>query len=293
MGPPIPMPATSTDALVLVDKPAGVTSFDVVRQVGRALGTRRVGHAGTLDPFATGLLVVLSGVATRCIRFVPTEPKVYLATIAFGSERDTDDLTGEVVREAEPPALEAVRAAIPQLTGALAQVPPAYSAKKIEGRRAYALARSGTTVVLEPSQVVVHGWEDLQWDGGQVVARVTCGTGTYIRALARDLGRLTGSAAHLASLRRERCGPFDVSGATSWEAVLRGEVEPRDAREALPGVPVVTLDEPEAIRARHGASIARAELADAQVVVVNAPDASWLGLARVENGVVFPTVVHA
>lgn len=293
MGPPIPMPATSTDALVLVDKPAGVTSFDVVRQVGRALGTRRVGHAGTLDPFATGLLVVLSGVATRCIRFVPTEPKVYLATIAFGSERDTDDLTGEVMREAEPPAIEAVRAAIPQLTGALAQVPPAYSAKKIEGRRAYALARSGATVVLEPANVVVHAWEEVQWGDGQLVVRVTCGTGTYIRALARDLGRLTGSAAHLAALRRERCGPFVVAGATTWEAVRRGEVQARDAREALPGVPVLALDEPEAIRARHGASIARAGISDAEVVVINGPDATWLGLGRVANGVVFPTVVHA
>jgi tRNA pseudouridine55 synthase len=287
------MRATSTDALVLVDKPAGVTSFDVVRQVGRALGTRRVGHAGTLDPFATGLLIVLSGAATRCIRFVETEPKVYLATIDFGTERDTDDVTGQVTREASAPTIAAVRAALPQLTGVLAQVPPAFSAKKVDGRRAYALARGGAEVTLEPSQVTVFGWDEVSWEAGRLVARISCGTGTYIRALARDLGRFCGSAAHLAALRRERCGSFRVEDATSWDAVRRGETGARDPLEALRDLPVVTLDAAEASRARHGAASTRVGMADAPAVVVCGPEQEWLGIARVREGVVYPIVVHA
>ena len=286
------MRATSTDALVLVDKPAGVTSFDVVRQVGRGLGTRRVGHAGTLDPFATGLLVVMSGVATRCIRFVSTEPKVYLATITFGTERDTDDVTGQVVREALPPPIEAIRVALPGLTGVLAQVPPAYSAKKVDGQRAYALARGGAAVTLEPSRVTVHQWEEVGWEAGQLVARVTCGTGTYIRALARDLGRLTGSAAHLSSLRRERSGPFHVDEATTWDALRQGEVGARDPLDALRDLPVVTLDPAEAVRAKHGATVARPDAPDAPAVVLRGPEAEWLGIGRVALGVVYPVVVH-
>ncbi|MBK8249154.1 MAG: tRNA pseudouridine(55) synthase TruB [Gemmatimonadetes bacterium] len=286
------MRATSTDALVLVDKPAGVTSFDVVRQVGRAVGTRRVGHAGTLDPFATGLLVVMSGVATRCIRFVSTEPKVYLATISFGTERDTDDVTGQVTRDAAPPSLEAIRDALPGLTGVLAQVPPAYSAKKVDGQRAYALARGGATVTLAASRVTVHQWEEVAWGEGQLVARVTCGTGTYIRALARDLGRTTGSAAHLSSLRRERSGPFHVDEATSWEALRRGEAGARAPLDALRELPVVTLDATEAARARHGATVARPESLEAAAAVLCGPQGEWLGIARVSQGVVYPIVVH-
>ncbi|MBL8960362.1 MAG: tRNA pseudouridine(55) synthase TruB [Gemmatimonadetes bacterium] len=286
------MRATSTDALVLVDKPAGVTSFDVVRQVGRVLGTRRVGHAGTLDPFATGLLVVMSGVATRCIRFVSTEPKVYLATISFGSERDTDDVTGQVTREAPPPTREAVMAALPQLTGVLDQVPPAYSAKKVDGQRAYALARGGSAVTLEPSRVTVHQWEEVAWSEGQLVARVTCGTGTYIRALARDLGRLTGSAAHLSTLRRERSGPFHVDEATPWEMLRQGEAGARDPLDALRELPVVTLEPAEAVRARHGATVGRPTSQNAPAVVLCGPDGEWLGIARVSSGVVYPVVIH-
>ncbi|HET7457697.1 MAG TPA: tRNA pseudouridine(55) synthase TruB [Gemmatimonadaceae bacterium] len=235
-----------TDAVLLVDKPAGVSSHDVVLAARRATGERRIGHGGTLDPFATGLLVLLVGRATRLLPYMSGEPKVYEATIRFGDERDTDDLGGVPVRAAPPPSDDAVRAAIPQLTGELLQTPPAYSAKHVGGRRAYAAARAGETVVLEPSRVTVHEWRLGEWrrglpDGDELDVRITCGGGTYIRALARDLGRLTGSAAHLSALRRTRSGVFDVGEATPLAALGEGIVALRPALDALRGTPIERL----------------------------------------------------
>jgi tRNA pseudouridine55 synthase len=208
------MKSDSPEGLLLVDKPAGITSHDVVDRVRRAYGERSVGHLGTLDPFATGLLIVLVGRATRLATFLDIEPKVYEAAISFGSETDTDDATGEVTRSAPAPAESDVRAAIVTLTGEIEQVPPAYSAKKVAGKRAYAAARSGEALELAPASVVVHRWDVGAYTDGMLTATITCGGGTYIRALARDLGRFSGSAAHLASLRRTRIGKFDVADAT-------------------------------------------------------------------------------
>ena len=209
------MTSDSPEGLLLVDKPAGITSHDVVDRVRRAYGERSVGHLGTLDPFATGLLIVLLGRATRLATFLGIEPKVYDAVIAFGTETDTDDATGEVTRSAPPPTEPDVRAAIVALTGEIQQVPPAYSAKKVAGQRAYAAARSGEALELAPATVMVHRWDVGAFTGGALAATITCGGGTYIRALARDLGRSSGSAAHLASLRRTRIGRFDVADAVS------------------------------------------------------------------------------
>lgn len=214
------MKSDSPEGLLLVDKPAGITSHDVVDRVRRAYGERSVGHLGTLDPFATGLLLVLVGRATRLATFLDVEPKVYEAVISFGSETDTDDTTGEATRSAPPPAESDVRAAIVMLTGDIEQVPPAYSAKKVGGKRAYAAARSGEALELPPASVVVHRWDVGAYTDGKLAARITCGGGTYIRALARDLGRLSGSAAHLASLRRTRIGKFDVADATAADALV-------------------------------------------------------------------------
>lgn len=209
------MKSDSPEGLVLVDKPAGITSHDVVDMVRRAYGERSVGHLGTLDPFATGLLVVLVGRATRLATFLDIEPKVYEALIAFGSETDTEDSTGEVTRTAPPPPEADARAAIATLTGELMQVPPAYSAKKVGGKRAYIAARSGEEMELAPANVVVHRWDVVGFSGDTLRATITCGGGTYIRALARDLGRSSGSAAHLAALRRTRIGRFDVADAVA------------------------------------------------------------------------------
>ncbi len=201
--------------LLLVDKPAGMTSHDVVQHVRRIYGERSIGHLGTLDPFATGLLVLLIGRATRLATFIDTEPKVYNAVIKFGSETDTDDATGTVTRTAAAPLEGKVRAALKSLTGAISQVPPAYSAKSIDGTRAYDAARRGQPLELPAVNVTVHGWELHSLTNDSLSATITCSGGTYVRALARDLGRIAGSSAHLESLRRTRVGSFDVRDAAT------------------------------------------------------------------------------
>ena len=238
--------------LLLVDKPAGITSHDVVAVVRRAARTRRVGHTGTLDPFATGLLVVLLGSGTRLIQYVEGEPKVYLARIRFGAETDTDDVTGTVVREAAAPNDTAIAEGIARLTGEIDQVPPAYSAKQVGGRRAYDAAREGAPLELAPVRVVVDEWQLVARDGNDLTVRIACGSGTYIRALARDLGRFAGSAAHLASLRRERSGPFAISDAVSIEALTSGDFGLAPLNAAIPTMPTRVLDAAELIRVGHG-----------------------------------------
>ena len=203
--------------LLLVDKPAGMTSHDVVQHVRRVYGERSIGHLGTLDPFATGLLVLLLGRATRLATFLDTEPKVYEAAIRFGTETDTDDETGTVIRTAPTPPESDVRSSLKTLTGKIAQVPPAYSAKSVDGTRAYDAARRGEPMDLPAVDVTVHSWDIKGFREETLSAVVTCSGGTYIRALARDLGRLTSSAAHLASLRRTRVGEFDIQNAATLE----------------------------------------------------------------------------
>lgn len=207
------------EGLLLVDKPAGMTSHDVVLTVRRVYGEKSIGHLGTLDPFATGLLILLIGRATRLANFIVSEPKVYEAIIKFGSETDTDDSTGAVIREAPVPAADAIDKAIPSLTGEIDQVPPDYSAKSVDGTRAYAAARKGAALELAPVRVHVKQWNISGRTSDSVDATITCGTGTYIRALARDLGRLTESAAHLESLRRVKSGAFDIRDAFTLDRI--------------------------------------------------------------------------
>ena len=269
------------DGLLLVDKPAGVTSHDVVNDVRRALGERRVGHAGTLDPFATGLLVVLAGRATRLIPHVSGDPKVYEATVRFGAETDTEDLLGAVVHEATAPDEASVRAALPALTGWLDQVPPAYSAKRVQGRRAYDLAREGVAVELAPSRVRVDAWELLAWRDGEVVeadVRVTCGGGTYIRSLARDLARVVGSGAHLTALRRVRSGAFDVADAAALQRVREGDAVLRPALDALPEHPVQALEATDVRRVFGGIQVP-ATVAGAWAALTN-PEGALVALAE-------------
>jgi tRNA pseudouridine55 synthase len=268
----------TADGLLLADKPAGVSSHDVVGAARRALGERRIGHAGTLDPFATGLLVLLVGRATRLLPHLNGEPKVYEATISFGRETDTEDLDGTVTREAPLPTRAALLAALPALTGSISQVPPAYSAKRVDGERAYAAARKGKELVLKPVQITVHRWEVLDLaldDAGNVQTakvRITCGGGTYVRSLARDLARNVGSAAHLVALRRLKSGPFDVAQAQTLEDLREGRAALRPPLDALAGFARVPVDDT-AI-----AKIVRGQEVDASLDV--AADASWAALVR-------------
>lgn len=283
----IPMAAaTSTEALILLDKPGGITSFDAVRAVRRAVGggTTKAGHTGTLDPMATGLLVILTGRGTRLISLVPGEPKVYSATIRFGEERDTDDVTGTVTRTAALPEPSLLGEAINSLTGSISQLPPAYSAKKVGGRRAYSIARAGGEPALSQARVEVHGWEVLSVEWPDLHVRITCGSGTYIRSLARDLGRLMHSAACLAELRRLAAGPFDVRDATTWQDLLDGNISPRPLVEALGSMPRQTLAESEVRLVSHGMDVPatvggeRAALLDANgdlVAVAESASGMW------------------
>jgi tRNA pseudouridine55 synthase len=204
----------------VIDKPEGWTSHDVVAVVRGVLGLQRVGHGGTLDPLATGVLAVLVGETTRATERLHTAPKVYDALVRFGSETATDDREGEPTRSgAAPRDAGHIEAGLVPLRGAIHQIPPAYAAVKVRGRTAYSRARSGETVELAAREVQVHRLEMIEWSPPDVRLLIVCGSGTYVRSMARDLGRGIGSAAHLAGLRRLAIGALDVADATGIEAL--------------------------------------------------------------------------
>jgi tRNA pseudouridine55 synthase len=280
----------ATDGLLLVDKPAGVTSHDVVLAARRAFGESRIGHAGTLDPFATGLLVLLLGRATRLLPYLDGVPKEYEAAIALGIETDTDDRDGQPVRTAPPPDDAAIVLAVDSLTGTLEQVPPAFSAKRVGGRRAYHAARAGDVLELAPARVEVFEWRNMVRDGSTLRATIACGGGTYIRALARDLGRLTGSAAHLAALRRVRSGPFRVDDAVSLDAVRNGEARLRPALDALPTIPHVALTAEDAERVFRGIAVSR-DVEGERAALVDTRSGALVALAEADGERWQPRVV--
>lgn len=218
------------NGLLIIDKPKGLTSHDVVARIRRILKTKRVGHTGTLDPFATGAMVVLIGQATRLARFLDKDEKEYEAVIRFGFETDTGDLTGTPTVDQGLPGDELARRVreadwkdiLARFRGDLMQVPPMYSAKKIEGKKLYELARKGQMIERKAVPVTVGELELLALDqppAGTVRIRVACSAGTYIRALAEDIGRSVGVGAHLSELRRTRAGRFGISQAVTIEAL--------------------------------------------------------------------------
>ena len=257
--------------VLVVDKPAGPTSHDVVDRVRAALGQRRAGHTGTLDPFATGVLPVCVGKATRLVRFLAGGDKVYRATVRLGFATSTDDALGEPVgppREAHADIAE-VRRAARDLTGEIAQVPPAYSAKRVAGQRLYDLARQGVAVERAAATVTVHSLEILDLSDGLVEVEVRCSPGTYIRALARDLGEALGVGGHLTALRRTRSGSFDIEDAVAWDDVRD---HGRDRLLPLAGLlgemPAARVDARGAGALRHGRDLGR------EVVVAGFPEAA-------------------
>jgi tRNA pseudouridine55 synthase len=209
---------------LVLDKPVGMTSTHAVGVIKRSFNARRAGHAGTLDPLASGVLPIALGEATKTVSFVMEGRKIYRFTIRWGEERDTDDAEGRIVaRSPERPSQEHVRALLPRFTGLIEQVPPRFSAVKIDGERAYDLAREGEMVELEARAIEIHA---LEWtaapDPDHTVLAAACGKGTYIRALARDMGRELGCYGHVAQLRRTAVGPFDESSAVTLEALQEG-----------------------------------------------------------------------
>lgn len=251
-----------------VDKPLGVTSNDVVGLARRVLGAAKVGHGGTLDPLASGVLPLAFGEATKTVSYVMDGAKVYEVGVAWGEERDTDDREGQVTATSpHRPTTEAILAVLPRFMGTISQVPPAYSAVKVAGRRAYDLARADETVSLSERQVRIDALTlESQPSPDEAVFRVVSGKGTYMRALARDMARALGTVGHVKALRRLACGPFTEETAISLE-VLTSLGQDEAARRLLPieaaldDIPAVPLTEEEARRLSQGQALSLLSLA--------------------------------
>lgn len=238
--------------VLALDKTAGVTSFDAVALVRRRLNLKRVGHAGTLDPDATGVLPILLGEATKLMAYLADQDKEYVATLRLGVTTDTGDLGGRVLenRPVAPLDRAALEAACRPFVGRIKQVPPMYSAVHHGGRRLYELAREGLEVVREPREVLIHAIEVQEVAPPHVRLRVVCGKGTYLRSLAADLGAALGGGAHLSQLRRTAVGPFTLEDAVPLEALTPERLLP--PIEALRGRPRVVVDDDTAALVRHG-----------------------------------------
>jgi len=219
-----PRGSIGLDGILILAKPPGPTSHDMVGLVRRLSGVRRVGHGGTLDPFASGVLPLFLGQATRVVEYHLGDRKAYRATVCFGATSTTDDLEGELSPAGSAPDRAAVEAALDGFRGAIEQRPPAYSAIKVAGRRSYALARAGIAPVLKMRTVTIHRLDLVEWDGSDpdrpiAIVEVDCSAGTYVRALARDLGETVGSGAYLGALARTASGPFRIDEAIGVDEV--------------------------------------------------------------------------
>jgi tRNA pseudouridine55 synthase len=253
---------------IILDKPVGMTSTHAVAVVKRLFSAKRAGHAGTLDPLASGCLPLALGEATKTVPFVVDGRKVYLFTVQWGEERDTDDAEGRVVASSETrPTAEAIRALLPNFTGTIEQVPPRYSAIKIGGERAYDLARDGALVELAPRPIKIHRLDLMDVpDGDHAVLAAECGKGTYVRSLARDLGRALGSFGHVSALRRSRVGPFGEDTMISLEQLdslchraAVGEGNLADVllpvETALDDIPALAVSQADAARLQRGQAV--------------------------------------
>ena len=288
--------------LVLVDKPAGMTSHDVVARIRRLAGTRKVGHAGTLDPMATGVLVVGIEKATRLLGHLTLADKQYRATIRLGQATSTDDAEGEITSAAGAAQVTqaGIADAVAALTGPIEQVPPGISAIKVGGQRAYKLTRDGQAPELAARPVTVHEFDitalvrpsDADGDILDLEATVTCSSGTYVRALARDLGRALGTAGHLTKLRRTRSGSYRIEDARTLDELADEFTVTPLAEAAAAAFPRLDLTEPEAGRVAHGGRLPAATLPTADgPAAVFGPDGSLIALMREEDGRTRPLAV--
>ncbi len=289
----MPPASTDPDGILLVDKPRGITSHTAVSRARRALGTRKVGHAGTLDPMATGLLILGIGPSTRLLTHMVGLDKTYTATIALGAATTTDDAEGEETSSADASHLSSADLAAPmaRLTGDIEQVPSAVSAIKVDGERAYARVRAGEEVALAARPVTVSRFEALAFRPGAVAELdvvVDCSSGTYIRALARDLGDALGVGGHLRALRRTRIGPFAVDGTPLADALPEAAAELllRPAEAAARILPVARLDDERAANLAHGR---RTPALEGETGIVAAVHGERLvGIARVSGNRLLP-----
>jgi tRNA pseudouridine55 synthase len=287
------------DGLIVIDKPSGITSHDVVAKARHLIRERRIGHTGTLDPFATGVLVILLGRATRLAQFVSGVDKEYEAIIRLGYSTDTGDRTGtplEDRRRTTGWTSAEIEDALQSLRGNIQQTPPMFSAKKIKGQKLYEMARRGETVERLPINVCIHEFEAIKRDGQldkdnkdgtfDLMVRVVCSSGTYVRTLAEDLGERLSIGAHLAELRRTRVGPFSIDKAVTLDELRTSFSEERlgtillPPDEALPELPFVHLSDDDAQKASHGMEVrvAEAHWADGAKVKIYGRDGHLIGV---------------
>ena len=286
------------DGILIIDKPAGITSHDVVARVRRALRTKRVGHTGTLDPFATGVMVIVVGKATRLAQFLDKDEKEYVADVQFGWETASGDREGTRTAECGLRNEEVAsrigeiewNEVLAEFRGTIKQVPPMYSAKKIEGKKLYELARKGVEVEREAVDVTIRELKVLEGTAADdqrsaLTIRVVCSAGTYIRTLAEDIGRATGLLAHLTALRRTRAGRFGIEQALTLEA-LAEHPSPQDLLlpvvEAVSHLPVFQLREDRVARTRSGMSTQEfsGRFADGETAAMFSPDGELVAVGR-------------
>jgi len=292
---------------LVIDKPLGLTSTQVVGRVRRVLRPRKVGHGGTLDPLASGLLPIALGEATKTVSYVMDGRKSYRFTLRWGQTTETDDAEGAVIEEhPHRPDAEQIRSVLAGFTGEIEQIPPLYSAIKVGGKRAYDLARAQEEFELKPRRVTVHAITlEAQPDADHAVFEVHCGKGTYMRSLARDLGRVTGTVAHIVELRRLTVGPFTEADAISLDSLESMGHSPAALEQVLPvesvldDIPALVLSETEANRLRCGQAVsmvARAnrdrisELSNGSIVFTTT-GGKPVALARYEAGDIHPVRV--
>ncbi|MDD7340425.1 MAG: tRNA pseudouridine(55) synthase TruB [Firmicutes bacterium] len=244
--------------IVIVDKPAGWTSQDVTARLRRVFGTRRIGHGGTLDPMATGVLPVFVGRATRGVEFFEHADKTYEAVLRLGTVTDTQDSTGTVLEKRPAAVTEAeFRDILPKFTGKIAQVPPMYSAIKVDGKKLYELARAGKEVERKPREITIFSLELLEFSGETAKIRVHCSKGTYIRTLCHDIGAALGCGACMETLRRTAAGEYTLADSVELDTLLNAERPEdylRDVDTLFRQYPAVTLTEKQTLRCRNGNS---------------------------------------
>jgi tRNA pseudouridine55 synthase len=290
------------NAVLVIDKPAGLTSHDVVNRVRRILQQRAVGHLGTLDPLATGVLPLVLGNLTRLAQFYTASEKSYAGVVRFGFATDTYDAEGEATGPAQvvKVSLEQVRDLAARFRGTIEQMPPPFSAKKIHGVPAYKLARKHKDVILKPVQVEIKEFEILAAEGDRANFRARVGSGTYMRTVAHDMGQQMGCGAHLESLRRTALGEFDIADAHTLEEVEAAAKEDRTddllvhPRKLLPQFPSVTANDETAARIRSGRAVNLPELSRARLVKVFHGQRELIAIAtRVAGSLFHPRIVLA
>lgn len=286
------------EGILVVDKPVGPTSFDIVARIRRASRQRRIGHGGTLDPLASGVLPLFLGRATRLAQFSADAGKEYRATIRFGAETTTYDAEGEITRTAPVDTLtrEAIERALERFVGEIEQLPPMYSAVQVGGQRLYALARQGREVERPTRRVTIFSARLVEFQPPEATVEIACSKGTYIRSLAHDLGRAVEVGAHLTALRRTRSGPFTLEQAVPVEVAEEAFRSGNAAQLLLPAdaavqeLRAVTLDGADVVRFQNGQQVGHGAPAGAQSRIYS-PDGEFLGLARAQDGRWQPDIV--